>query len=369
LEPTYQPTCTPQQEYSDELMDEYCSVEDTAFTYKHYNGVLDESGTAVDRAPIACTDLNGAESGEQDTLDLQKSLANKLWEDCSSWCVFDWYTEAVEVWKWSDGNKCWTKMTKGSCIYDYTAKEYLPVWYEMQDKVLDVCTLSPTLSPTSCYPEYEWSQERADEVCDPAGYGSTDRSFGGAVVCTDSNSAGKQAQLEKTLANEFYAKCDSWCIYDWETLVNDIDGLGGFIWRSEGCWKWVTKYSCFEANADQQLEVRAKAMETCAYQATLWISFRISSNSSNILKPTRSNTTAKLPMGSIAARFIFHPEYIIILGIFMLCCALILFGIKLKSRRRALKIATNVGIITNGGLNNDCSDIDLFDEDYQELLM
>jgi len=48
------------------------------------------------------------------------------------------------------------------------------------------------------------------------------------------------------------------------------------------------------------------------------------------------------------------------LGIFVL---LILIGIKEKSRRRALKRATNVSIITKGGLNNDCSDMDLFDED------
>jgi len=66
-------------------------------------------------------------------------------------------------------------------------------------------------------------------------------------------------------------------------------------------------------------------------------------------------------MGSIAVSFISHPEYVIMLGIFMLCCVLVFFGIKQKSRRRALKIATNV--MTMGGLNNDVSDIDLFDED------
>jgi len=268
LEPTYQPTCTPQQEYSDELMDEYCSVEDSALTYKHYNGVLDESGTAVDRAAVACTELNGEDSGVQDTFDLKKSLANKLYEGCSAWCVFDWYTEAIEVWKWSNSNKCWTRMTTGSCIYDYNAQEYLQIWYDMQEKISTTCTYSPTLSPTSCYPEYEWSQERANEVCTSENYGSTDRSFEGAVVCTDNNSVGRQAQLEKTLANEFYVSCSSWCLYDWETLINDIDGVGGFIWKNS-CWKWVTGFTCFESSADEYEEVRNFAMGTCAYEATL----------------------------------------------------------------------------------------------------
>jgi len=249
-------------------MDEYCSVEETALTYKHYNGVLDASGTTVDRAAISCTELNGDDSGVQDTLDLQKSLANQLYEDCSSWCVFDWYTGAVEAWMWSNSKKCWNRKTSGSCFKDYSTGEYLESWYDMQEKVATTCTFSPTLSPTSCYPEYEWSQERADEVCSADSYGTTDRSYTGAVVCTDSKSVEKQPQLAKTLANEFYTKCDSHCLYDWETLINDIDDLGGYIWKST-CWKWVTGYGCFLASADEHLEVKNKAMETCAYQENL----------------------------------------------------------------------------------------------------
>jgi len=265
LEPTYQPTCTPQQEYSDLLMKEYCSVEDTAFTYKHYNGVLDESETAVDRAAISCTEQSGDSSGVQDTLDLKKSLANKLYEDCSSWCVFDWYTEANEVWMWSNSKKCYNRKTSGTCFKDYSTGQYLQSWYDIQEKFTMICTYSPTLSPTSCYPEYDWSQERADEVCAPASYGTTDRSFSGAVVCTDEKSVVKQSQLEKTLANEFYTKCDSHCLYDWETLINNIDAIGGFIWKSS-CWKWVTGYACFTTSANEHLEVKNKAMNTCIYQ-------------------------------------------------------------------------------------------------------
>jgi len=268
LEPTYQPTCTPQEEYSDTLMDEYCSVEDTGSTYKHYDGVIDDSGIAVNRSAIACTELNGDDSGAQDTADLLKSLANKMYEGCSAWCVFDFYTEAMEAWKWSNSNKCWNRKTSGGCFYDYTAKEDLQIWYDMQEKITITCTLSPTLSPTACYPNYEWSQERADEICQVEGYGTTDRSYSGAVVCSDSTSSTKQAQLEVTLANEFYTSCASHCLYDWDTLINDIDGFGAFIWKST-CWKWVTAWTCYTSSADEHAEVREKAMKTCAYEATL----------------------------------------------------------------------------------------------------
>jgi len=266
LEPTYQPTCTPQEEFTEDLMDEYCTVESTGSTFKHYDGFINELGEAEDRAPIACSELDGDESGPQDTLDLKKSLANRLFADCSSWCVYDWYSGGMQAWKWSNSQTCWVRMTWGSCFYDYNAKTELSLWHEMQEKVDNTCTYAPTLSPTSCLPRYVWTEERANEVCSPGSYGTTDRSFLGAVVCSESGSSDKQDQLELTLANEFYISCDSHCLYDYETVLSDVEnGVGGFIWKTN-CWRWVTGWFCFTDNVADLYAVREFAKGTCEYK-------------------------------------------------------------------------------------------------------
>jgi len=71
----------------------------------------------------------------------------------------------------------------------------------------------------------------------------------------------------------------------------------------------------------------------------------------------------KLSIGSITDHFISQPEYIIALGIFLLFCIVIFLGVKQKRRHRGVKMGTNVGIITMGGLYKEWSDIDFFDED------
>merc|ERR1719419_41355 len=70
-EPTEAPTCRTQYEWSEELMDEHCSVADTALTYKHYS--------SIGRYAVPCTGFEARET------DLLKSLAMKLYVDCSSW--------------------------------------------------------------------------------------------------------------------------------------------------------------------------------------------------------------------------------------------------------------------------------------------
>jgi len=270
LEPTYQPTCIPQEEFSKVLMNKYCTVETTGKTYKHYAGVLNELGEAEDRAPIACSQQDGEEAGPQDTLDLKKSLANKLFQDCSSYCVYDWYSEAKLAWRWKNSDHCWLKMTSGTCFYDYSAKKKeLEVWHEMQEKVSTICTYPPTVSPTSCLPRYEWTEERATELCSSNSYGKTEKSFKGAVVCSDSGSTDKQDDLELTLANKFYSSCNSHCLYDYKTVLSDIEnGMGGFIWK-RNCWRWVTKYFCFTKAAADLEQIRDFAKGTCSYQKDL----------------------------------------------------------------------------------------------------
>merc|ERR1719317_791097 len=86
-EPTVEPTCIPEFDYSEELMDEHCTVSATKTTFKHYE--------TINREPVACSGLS------QDTLNLKKSLANELYDNCGAWCVFDWSTQALEAWVWT----------------------------------------------------------------------------------------------------------------------------------------------------------------------------------------------------------------------------------------------------------------------------
>jgi len=253
-EPTEAPTCRTQYEWSEALMDDHCSVADTALTYKHY--------TSLGRAAMPCTGFEAREA------DLLKSLAMKLYGDCSSWCVYDFYSLAVMAWKWKDGANCWELTTWGSCHWNYAEGRNNTEWLDARDAVMVTCTYEPTLAPTGCMPAYTWDADRAVEVC--PSIQTADKSFG-VQVCTDTNSASKQAELEKSLANRFFSKCDSWCVYDYDTIIDNViqegNTYGGFIWRNtDQCWKWVTGYQCFTSSIDEYDEVVVKAGETCAGQ-------------------------------------------------------------------------------------------------------
>jgi len=251
-EPTETPTCRTQYEWSEARMDDHCSVEDTSLTYKHYSG----NGRAAE--PCA-----GFEAREADLL---KSLAMKMFKSCSSWCVYDFNSNAVEAWKWNNGDKCWDPTTWGSCHWNYEENRENTEWLDAMDALKVTCTYEPTLAPTSCIPYYTWDADRAVEVCSSNDF-IADKSFG-IQVCTDAGSAQKQTKLEKSLANRFFDKCDSWCVYDYDTLVDNVragsNNHGGFIWRNtDRCWKWVTSWQCFDTSIEEFNAVSVRAGELC----------------------------------------------------------------------------------------------------------
>merc|ERR1719193_1169584 len=131
-----------------------------------------------------------------------------------------------------------------------------------------MCIYSPTLYPTDCMPSYNWNEERAEELCSSTNdYGSANKSYG-VQVCDDNNSVTKQTNLAKSLANNFYTKCTSWCVYDYDTVMNNIQSgstnYGGFIWRNiDSCWKWVTGYQCFVGSISEFEEVSLRAEDLC----------------------------------------------------------------------------------------------------------
>jgi len=95
------PQCTGALEWSEALMDQYCTVEQTKHTYKHYE--------SVGRAAVPCDGFG------DHTDDLLKSLANKLFTQCSAWCVYDFNSKGQVAWQWRNNEKCWNYTTSGFC--------------------------------------------------------------------------------------------------------------------------------------------------------------------------------------------------------------------------------------------------------------
>jgi len=251
-EPTEAPTCFEQREWDENAMNDLCDEDETGSTFKHYSN--------SDRAAVACADYKANEA------DLFKSLAMRLFADCSAWCVYDYASMARLAWKWSNSGKCWKLASMGTCHYDYQKKENNTDWLHAMEQMENVCTYSPTMSPTDCTPYYNWTEERAEDLCPSTeDYGPADKSYG-VQVCEDS--ADKQASLEKTLANNFFTKCGSWCLYDYDTIMNSHrspTSTGGFIWK-DTCWKWVTGYTCFVQSAADFEKIREKAKDQCDLQ-------------------------------------------------------------------------------------------------------
>jgi len=124
LEPTEGPTCIAQQEWSEDLMDDYCSVGNTGATYKHYSRI----GRAAVPYP-----------GFEEPDNLLKSLAMRMYEGCSSWCVYDYYSNAQLAWKWSNVGLCWDLMSWGFCHWDYTIQMSQPEWNDAKEAITLMC--------------------------------------------------------------------------------------------------------------------------------------------------------------------------------------------------------------------------------------
>lgn len=125
MEPSASPACLLDQDWSENLMDDYCTVDETGKTYKHY--------ASVGRAAVPC-------SGEEDKEDdLRKSLAMKMFGSCASWCVYDYVSKATLAWRWKDHNRCWTQTSSGRCHFDYHNGLTHSEWNYAKDSVEAVC--------------------------------------------------------------------------------------------------------------------------------------------------------------------------------------------------------------------------------------
>jgi len=248
VEPTAAPTCIAEQEWSEHLMDVYCSPVETGGTYKHYS--------SIGRAATPCSRF------EQLKDNLLKSLAMRLYDQCSSTCIYDYYSDGENAWKWSFSGFCWKLEAWGSCQWDYKLARNQPFWTDIKGSM---CTPLP---PAECIRTFTWNNVRAEKLCSNINAINSHK-FYGVPVCDDAISATKQASLDKSLANKFFHRCTSMCVYDYDTIINNIRSdsrnYGGFFLQTT-CWKWVTSGECFPTSLLEFEEISLHAQDLCDAQ-------------------------------------------------------------------------------------------------------
>jgi len=245
---TRRPVITPcverEKKWTDEIAEKICTSEAMGVTKKGIDAIV-------------CA---GSEKYQSR---LAYSLANRAFLSCDAWCVYDIFTKGEEAFIWRSEGDCYKPVTKGLCILGNPLHRKLLREYIENNLCESTTTISPTLSPTDCLPTRTWDEDRAKEIC-PRKV-RADKSYG-VKVCNDAGSLTKQSSLEKSLANNFFYKCKSWCVYDYDTIMNNIRSdsanNGGFIWKNT-CWKWVTGWTCFTTNKLEFKEVSSRALDQC----------------------------------------------------------------------------------------------------------
>lgn len=109
-------------------MDAYCSPDATGATYKHH--------CHIGRAAKPC--LRYKMLAEN----LKKSLAVRLYSDCSSTCVYDYYTNAYSAWRWSADHLCWEFTAWGPCHWDFKSRKMHPEWESAKRRMSLLCPRS-----------------------------------------------------------------------------------------------------------------------------------------------------------------------------------------------------------------------------------
>jgi hypothetical protein len=206
---------------------------------------------------------------------LDDSLANRVFLKCDSKCVYDIYERGDAAFWWRDKNSCWKPVNSGSCFPENDIEKisnYINNVLCEEDEPSSP-TSAPTPDPTSilckpsptCIPYYEWDKNRAEELCPSINTIDAPISYG-VKACGDTKSKMKQLSLFKSLANKFYHRCTSLCVYDYDTIIENImydrATQAGFQWYGK-CWKWVNSGDCFSKSFDQYRGIHLHAQNLC----------------------------------------------------------------------------------------------------------
>jgi len=217
------------------------------------------------------------EGREEYQASLDLSLANRIWVQCDSRCVYNIYPDENPALLWNDANQCWRPRSDGLCIEsdDYRIMtEYIantlcalptleptripsnsptePPTVKPTVKPTPSPSTSPTVKPTpspSSSPTHQptvcvervevWDEDTATaafEDCD-GDMGVTDKSIT-AAMCE--NQEQYQEDLNLSLANRLYPSCSSRCVYNIDATVILV-----FHWNdAHQCWRPKTFGIC-----------------------------------------------------------------------------------------------------------------------------
>jgi len=186
---------------------------------------------------------------------LNFALANRAFMTCDAWCVYDIYRNGYAAYIWRNNDQCYERVTKGICLANANHLTHMTNY--IQNTLCD-----------GCIPYYTW-ELRSKYVCPDTV--QANKSYG-TQVCD--GTIATQKKLDDSLANRFFTECDRWCVYDYETLINNIktgsSDNGGFLWNNvDSCWRWVTSGICFDSATDPYATHWSRAQNTCVVKENL----------------------------------------------------------------------------------------------------
>jgi hypothetical protein len=211
------------------------------------------------------------------------AIANQLWYQCSSWCVYDLYNDGDVAFIWKESEGCYVETIAGGCFKssdrDYVSEKIMMLCRPPEPR--DYCT--PIDSQKNC--QIVWDLDPVENpvafnrliychCARPRYWGFRDWSASTAVICNDEGH-GLDTRLHLSLLNHAWGHCVNWCIYDvWEPetyiwywdmdekcyhqIYNDIDSLHfcSKLWN--------------EANSDEYNIIKSYTNQFCPEKVIEW---------------------------------------------------------------------------------------------------
>ncbi|CAJ1450268.1 unnamed protein product [Effrenium voratum] len=241
------PACFPVQvQLTDALMSSYC-----------------------DRS-VGANKFSGARGCDAaDTPKIHRALANKMFEHCGAWCLFDYDDPAQVSYGWKPEDQCWFK-TSGKC-----GKAYEQAGAELRKK--NACKdMSIKVGEEGCIPyQPQISHDLMTSYCGDLTSYSADISEH-ARACDFQHTP----ELKRALANHMFNECGATCVYDFG--------------NPDGFWfGWNKKSHCYDYNSAgcKGSAGQAKAVERRSLSCSLTTTTSTTTSTSTTTTSTETTTT------------------------------------------------------------------------------
>jgi len=165
---------------------------------------------------------------------LRLSLINRLYMDCSSWCVYDITDNASTAFQWSSSDQCYEPVTQWLCFeaaeerahaqkkmenlcnhakYEDTCEHGLDKFLETDfssDPCLDLLYIDPVNTPQAFNQRLRCRCSRETKGRE----GNVIRTADTAVHCSEPRWSETTIRIERALLNGMYKSCENWCLFD-----------------------------------------------------------------------------------------------------------------------------------------------------------